>query len=145
MSRYQHLLGRPAPPRIWEIEKGHIRAFADAIGDPNPIYRDESVALAAGLRGIPAPPTFSTALRPNDPREGIDLDWRKLLHGAQEYQFERTLFAGDRVVVTAHIAEVSEKRGKSGLMDVLVIETEGTDATNGEVVFTGRSTVLIRQ
>lgn len=139
------VVGRTAPPRVWEVEVGHIRAFADAIGDPNPIYRDRQAAQAAGLPNIVAPPTFATALRPNDPREGIAIDWRKLLHGEQCYEFRRPIFAGDNIIVTARIAEVNEKQTKVGTMDVMVIETQGIDEKTSEVVFIGRSTVLIRQ
>lgn len=139
------LIGRTAEPRVWDVEKGHIRAFADAVGDPSPVYRDEEAARAAGLRAIPAPPTFPTALRANDPRQGIDIDWRKLLHGEQSFELFRPIFAGDRVAITARIADVGEKRGKAGIMDVLVIEVEGTDAATGERVFAGRSVALIRR
>ncbi len=35
--------------------------FARAIADPNPVYYSEEAAKAAGLPGIPAPPTFVQA------------------------------------------------------------------------------------
>jgi hypothetical protein len=49
------------------VEAGHILAFADAIGDENPVYRDEEAAMAAGLEGIIAPPTFAVAGAHFDP------------------------------------------------------------------------------
>jgi len=138
-------LGRTSEPVVWHVERGHVRAFAAAIGDANPIYYDDEAAVAAGLPGIPAPPTFPVALRPRDVREGMAIDWRKLLHGEQSYTFRRPLFVGDRVSVVARIADISEKRGKSGTMDVLVIETTGTDVVGGQVLFVGRSTTLVRR
>ena len=95
----------------YPIEAGHIRRFAEAIGDPNPIYVDEAAARAAGHPRIPAPPTFATALRPNDPREGLDIDWKKLLHGEQELTYHRPLYAGDRVTRgSAHRRRVRQER-----------------------------------
>jgi hypothetical protein len=49
------------------VEAGHILTFARAIGDDNPVYRDEEAALAAGLGGIIAPPTFVVAGAHFDP------------------------------------------------------------------------------
>ena len=40
------------------IEAGHIIMFARAIGDPNPIYSDETYAAGTECGGIVAPPTF---------------------------------------------------------------------------------------
>ncbi len=49
------------------VEAGHILAFANALGDDNPVYRDEAAAAAAGLDGIIAPPTFVVAGAHFDP------------------------------------------------------------------------------
>jgi acyl dehydratase len=143
-SRYAEFVGRTAPPTRYEVERGHIRRFVEAIGDENPIYVDEEAARAAGHRAIPAPPTFATALRPRDPREGVDIDFRKLLHAEQEFAFARPLYAGDRVTVQARIAECFVKEGRSGAMDFMIIETRGT-ADDGALLFTARSTTVIKR
>jgi hypothetical protein len=135
-SRYAHALGREAEPVTYEVERGHIRRFADAIGDDSPVYRGEG--------RVPAPPTFATSLRPNDPREGLGIDFKKLLHGEQEFTYERPLYAGDRITVTARVSEAGVKEGKAGPMDLLTVESRGTDAT-GALVFTSRSLVVIRR
>ena len=36
--------GKTFPPYEFHVERGKIREFADAIGDPNPIYRDPDYA-----------------------------------------------------------------------------------------------------
>ena len=130
-------------PLVVDVERGHIRRFAEAVGDTNPIYVDEAAARAAGHPRIPAPPTFATALRPNDPREGMDIDWKKLLHGEQESVYARPLYAGDRVTVVGRIAEAYVKEGKTGVMDFMVVETRATDG-DGALVFTARSTVVVK-
>lgn len=138
------LIGRASAPLVHDVEKGHIRRFAEAIGDDDPVYRDEAAARAAGLPGIVAPPTFAIALRPNDVRAGLDIDWRKLLHAEQELEQRRPLVAGDRITVVQRIADVYDKSGRSGWMDFLVLETEGKDES-GELVFVARATVAIRR
>ena len=143
-SRFAPFVGRESAPLVLDVERGHIRRFAEAVGDTNPIYVDEAAARAAGHPRIPAPPTFAIALRANDPRAGIDLDWRKLLHGEQELVFARPLYAGDRLTIVGRIAEASVKQTRSGVMDVMVLETVATDG-DGARVFTARSTVLVRR
>jgi acyl dehydratase len=143
-SRFAPYIGRESAPVVLDVERGHIRRFAEAIGDANPIYVDEAAARAAGHPRIPAPPTFAIALRANDPRGGIDMDWRKLLHGEQELVFTRPLYAGDRLTIVGRIAAADVKETKSGIMDVMVLETIATDG-DGARVFTARSTVLVRR
>ena len=56
------LIGRESEPVVHDVEKGAIRRFAEALGDPNPIYVDEEAARAAGYPALVAPPTFAAAL-----------------------------------------------------------------------------------
>ncbi len=144
MSRFAAFVGRESTPRVYDVEPGHIRRFVEAIGDDNPIYLDEAAARVAGHPRIPAPPTFATALRPNDPRDGIEIDWKKLLHGEQEFTYLRPLYAGDRISVVGRVAEAYVKEGKAGVMDFMVVETRGSDE-NGALIFTARSTAVIKR
>jgi acyl dehydratase len=143
-SRYHVHRGRTSSPKWIIVEPGHIRRFAESIGDFDPIYTDEVTARQRGYQRIPAPPTFAIALRANDPREGLDLDWTKLLHAEQELIFTRPIFAGDKLSVVGRIADVYVKEGKSGPMDFMVLETTGTDEQEA-LVFTARSTIVIRR
>lgn len=138
-------VGRSSAPRIWDIEKGHVRAFADAIGDDRAIYRDEQAARDAGFRAIPTPATFAIALRANDPREGLEIDWKRLLHGEQSFRLHHPMFVGDRIEVVARIASIEEKQTRSGVMDVIVTETTGRVVDSSEIAFVARSTTLIRR
>jgi acyl dehydratase len=143
-SRFAPYVGRESEPLRLTVERGHIKRFAEAIGATNPIYFDDEAARRAGHPGVVAPPTFAIALRPNDARAGIDIDWRKLLHGEQELTFTRALRAGDVLTLVQRIAAVDVKSTKSGVMDVLILETRGCD-DSGALVFSARSTVLVRR
>ena len=51
-------LGRTFPAADpYEVSRVKIADFADAIGDPNPVFRDPAVAQAAGHADVIAPPT----------------------------------------------------------------------------------------
>ena len=139
------LIGRESEPVLHEVEKGAIRRFADALGDPNPIYQDEVAARAAGFPALAAPPTFAVTLTQNDRfRHGLDLGTRSILHGEQQFEYARAIVAGDRITVVSRVADVQEKAGASGPMDVLVIEDEGRD-DKGALVFKARATFILRR
>jgi len=51
--------GRTFPATApYEVSRVKIAEFADAIGDPNPVFRDRDAAQAAGYPDVIAPPTF---------------------------------------------------------------------------------------
>ncbi len=139
------LIGRESEPAIHEVEKGAIRRFVEAIGDPNPVYVDEAAARAAGYSSLPAPPTFPVVLTVNERfRHSLDLGTRALLHGDQQFEYGRPIVAGDRISVVSRVADVQERAGASGPMDILVLEDEGRDA-GGALVFRARATLVLRR
>lgn len=139
------LIGRESEPVVHEVEKNAIRRFADALGDPNPVYQDEAVARSAGYAGLVAPPTFAVALASNERfRHSLDLGTRSVLHGEQHVEYGRPIVAGDRISVVTRVADVLERAGASGPMDVLVLEDEGKD-DKGELVFRSRATLILRR
>jgi acyl dehydratase len=139
------LIGRESEPVVHEVEKGAIRRFAEALGDPNPIYVDEAAARAAGYPAIVAPPTFPVVLTSNERfRHSLDLGTRSILHGEQQFEYARPVLAGDRITVRSKVADVQERPGASGPMDFIVIEDEGRD-DKGEVVFKTRAMLILRR
>ena len=52
------VVGVVQEPIIWEVERGAIKRFAEAVGDPNPLYFDEEYAKGTRYGGIVAPPGF---------------------------------------------------------------------------------------
>jgi acyl dehydratase len=139
------LIGRESEPVVHEVERGAIRRFAEAIGDPNPIYVEDEAARQAGHPTVVAPPTFPFVLTVNERfRHSLDLGTRSLLHGEQQFDYGRPIVAGDRITVRSRVADVQERAGASGPMDILVIEDEGKDA-QGAFVFRARSTLVLRR
>lgn len=145
MPLNRSLVGKEYPASDpYEVGREKIKEFALAIGDPNPLYRDETVARAAGYPDIVAPPTFLTALNfrysPQivlDPELG--LNYALVVHGEQEYSYERPVHPGDRLVGKPRIADISAR----GRNELVVVEAEIT-TEGGERVAVARSTIVSR-
>jgi hypothetical protein len=125
------LIGRESEVVLFEVERGAIRKFAEAVQDQTPEC----------LRGDVAPPTFPTTFRMTIP--GLSFELARVLHGAQEYRYQRPLRAGDRVRCRVRVADVYRRRGRLGEMTFLILAMEGKDES-GTAVFTGTSTVILR-
>ena len=139
------LIGRESEPAVHDVEKGAVARFVEDIGDPNPLYVDEETARAAGYSGLLAPPTFPVALGLSERfRHSLDLGTRSLLHSEQQIEYGRPIVVGDRLTVRSRVADVQERAGASGPMDILVIEDEGRDA-QGALVFRTRATLVLRR
>ena len=120
---------------MYEVSSAKIREFADAIGDPNPRYREA---------GAVAPPTFATIINipaimtiVNDPELG--LDYSRLVHADQSFTHHRPIVAGDALVLTTHIDGAMSRAGN----DMLTVRTEIADA-KGEAVSTTTATLVFR-
>jgi acyl dehydratase len=125
------LIGRESEVVLFEVERGAIRKFAEAVQDQTPEC----------LRGEVAPPTFPTTFRITIP--GLTFDLARVLHGAQEYRYERPLRAGDRVRCRVRVADVYRRQGRLGEMTFLILVMEGRDES-GTSVFTGTTTAILR-
>ena len=139
-------VGREYPASAtFEVGREHIRQFADAIGDPNPIYRDQAAAQAAGHPDVVAPPTFLTVLGFRfgadspvlDPALG--LDYSLVVHGEQKFELHRPVRAGDVLSTVSRVADI-RAAGRNELMTTV---TEVRDAA-GEHVATTTSTLVSR-
>jgi acyl dehydratase len=139
----KRLIGTESSPVANEVEKGAIRKFAEAIGDSNPLYYDEAYAAATAYGRIIAPPTFSRTFR-SDPIPGLKLPAQGLVHGEQEFTYNKPIFAGDVIAVKNRLVDVYEKEGRSGKMIFVVMEQIGTNQ-HGEEVYRSSSSVIIRE
>ena len=139
------VLGVESAPIHYDVEKGAIRKFVEAIGDPDPIYRDEKAAQAAGFKTIVAPPTFLCTFRAQElPDLKIVFGGRVRLNGGNEYEYYKPVYAGDIITVTAKYANVAERTGRTGKMVFVFTDLTFTNQ-QGEVVATGRNTGIMRE
>ena len=139
------LIGARAPGYVVAVEKGAIRKFADAIGDANPVYRDDAAARAQGYGGIIAPPTFPVSFLPGEePPWTRDLDRRRILAGEQRFSYTRPIVAGDVLTCVVVFKDVIDKQGRSGRMEIILQEVVGTDA-DGNHVFTNTKSTVYRE
>ena len=105
-----------------------IRAFAEAIGDLNPVYLDADAARAAGYTNVIAPPTFCLRLRSGHMQPEVPLEpGLASLHAGQDIEFADEIYAGQTYTVTAKVAEAYEKTGRSGPLGIIVREVEIKD------------------
>ena len=127
-----------------EVSRVKIAEFAHAIGDQNPIYRDQAAAQAAGFRDVVAPPTFAivismvgSSVALADPALGLNL--ALVVHSEQRFTCARPLQAGDMVTAQTTISDIRDV----GRTTLLSTETE-IRTTEGELVCTAYSTIAER-
>ena len=138
------VLGVESTPISYDVEKGAIQKFVEAIGDEDPIYHDEKAAQAAGFKTIVAPPTFLCTFRAQE-LPNLQIAFGQVrLNGGNAYEYYRPIYAGDTITVTAQYADVTERDGRSGKM-VFVITEITFKNQQGEVVAKGRNTGIIRE
>jgi acyl dehydratase len=142
------VLGKEYPPYAVTVERGKIKEFARAIGDPNPLYLDDRVAAASEWGDLIAPPTFAITFHDesadtNALLRELGTDISRVLHGEQEFEIHRPLQPGRTYLCRAKVVDIYEKTGKSGPMAFVVRETTITDSAN-EVVATMRGVAVIR-
>ena len=139
----QSLVGHETTPRTDTITVEQIQQFADAVGDANPIFHDESAAKAAGFPYVLAPPTFVTRFRVPFAEAGLDPEKMQVLHGEQEYMYERPLHAGDTVSALHRVATLRQS-SRAGGMNIMTLEQHSEVAGEGQVCL-GKATVIVRE
>ena len=145
MAIYRDYVGRTfAGGEPYEVSRVKIAEFADAIGDPNPLYRDRAAAQAAGHPDVIAPTTFaivismpSTARAVVDP--GLGVNYAMVVHGEQRFVYSRPIRAGDVVTAQSTITEIRD----AGRNALLTAATE-IRTVDGEHVCTAHNTLVER-
>ena len=135
------VIGQWGPPATMVVELGKVREFARAVQDDAADY--------AGGQPL-APPTFLMTIAHwigdlGATRTGIKLDYRRLLHGEQEFDYLRPIRVGDVLTFRSRTKDVFEKQGKRGGSMLFVVgETEFRDQ-QGEVVAYMRNVAIETQ
>ncbi len=127
-------IGMQSEARVVEVERGAIRRFAEAIGDPNPLFNDEAAARKTRFGGMIAPPTFCRSL-------GAAIPEIKIGMGGSEWEYFEPIRPGDRISVVSKIADIRESAGRLGAMVFITVETSYTNHYN-QLCALQRSTVI---
>jgi acyl dehydratase len=137
----RNAVGIDSAPLTYEVEKGAVIRFADAIEDPNPVYRDEVAARDSRYGGLIAPPTFLRSMAPGPATVEARSPLTRTLDGGSEWEFFYPVRPGDLVTVTVKLASVVQRTGRLGQMIILTRETTYVNQL-GQIVAIQRSTSI---
>ncbi len=125
-----------------QVTKEQVVAYAQALGETNPLYLDEEAAKAGPYGAIIAPPLFynmfSLQAGP-DPKvkfgtSGFD--------GGQHVEFFEPIKTGDVISAKTQIADVYAKTGRTGTMVFTVRRTTFTNQDGERNIVMDRINVL---
>jgi acyl dehydratase len=139
-------IGHALAPFSVPVEAGRLRFFAKATGQADPVYTDVAAARDAGHPDLPVPPTFLFCLEMDSPnpaaiRELLGLDYRRLLHGEQQFSYHAMAYAGDVLSFEQRIEDIYDKKG--GALEFVVRRTRVSNQ-RGELVAELRSATVVR-
>jgi len=134
-------IGLQSEAHVVEVERGAIRRFAEAIGDPNPLFHDEAAARKTRFGGTIAPPTFCRSLGAAIPEIKINMPQFRGLDGGSEWEYFEPIRPGDRIRVVTKIADIRESAGRLGPMVFITVETSYTNH-HDQLCAVQRSTVI---
>jgi len=134
-------VGKTFPSTTFTIDKERIKRYCESIEEVDPVFKEGEVA----------PPMFASCfLIPSMMGAMSELSnlidptlIARIVHGEQEYEFYRPIKPGT-YTLEGRIADITEKMGRSGMLDVMILETIAKNE-KGEVSVIGRSTILIRR
>jgi hypothetical protein len=128
----ESLLNVEFGPDVYEIEKGMVRKFVEAIEDPNPAWQEET------------PPTFPAALVPASLLHRLfnaKTPLTRLLNGTSDLEYLQQIRIGDVISVTARLTKMRQVAGKDGPTLFMFTEVTYTNQ-RGEVAVRGKSTYI---
>ena len=131
-AELESLLNVEFGPEVYEVEKGMVRKFAEAIGDPNPLWQKV------------APPTFPAALVPTALLHKMltaKCPLTRFLNGGNELEYHQAIRVGDVISVTARLDRLRKMEGKEGKTLFMIMDITYKNQ-RGEVVARGRNTYI---
>ncbi len=121
------VVGKVYPDAPFTVEPGRVAAFRAVFDEPSGVPTTfVTVAEFTVIPGIVADPE-------------LGLDFSRVLHGGQEYEFRRPLAEGETLAIRTRIESIREMGGNGFLVLVTSMVEPG-----GDVVCTARSTLIER-
>jgi acyl dehydratase len=145
-------IGKIDPPHVREVEKGAIRRYTEAVGDDNPLYREEEYAKKSRYGEIVAPPGFfGWSMKSAPALEAVmglmaaivKAGYHRILDAGMSFEFFLPVRPGDILIASPKISDVSEKKGQSGSMIMCSFETDYVNQ-NGDLVAKSFQKVICR-
>ena len=124
------LMDRPIPPAVMEVERGHVRRFAEAVGEDPERWTDA------------APPTFLRAMLSEPPPAPELAAFPQMLDGGSDWEYGAPVRVGDTITGVTRFTSVNQRTIGVGPAVFLQIETRYTNH-RGEWVATEKN-MLIR-
>lgn len=145
MALNPDFVGRTYPPApAYLVGREKIREFARALQSSDPLHFDVASARARGFADLVAPPTYAIRLSMAaaeavvmDPELG--LDYTRVVHGDQRFEYSRPIVAGDELVCSVTIDAIRSAAGNDMLTTRADIATVA-----GEHVVTSYSVLVAR-
>jgi acyl dehydratase len=121
---WRDLLEYEFPPTVLEVERGNIRRWTEAVGDPNPLWNDDEYARKSRYGKIVAPLTFliDRGIVPIADRIIATEGPPSFLNGGTEIEYFKPIEVGDTITATQRLVDIKEKAGSSGKMLILLCE-----------------------
>ena len=123
------LMERDIPPAVMDVERGHVRRFAEAIGDDSDRWADT------------APPTFLRVMLSELPSAPELEAFPQMLDGGSDWEYGAPVNVGDTITAVTRFAGVNQRNIGVGPAVFLQIETRYTNQ-RGEWVATQRNTLI---
>jgi acyl dehydratase len=143
------LIGMTLDTIVFKVEEGAIQRYAQAIGDPNPLFNDPDFASKTEYGRLIAPPGFtgwpvkagrlSERLIGSLAKAGAP---SRLLDGGIEFEFIEPIGAGDVLTATTKIANITERETRLGKTMFTTLETTFVNK-KGDVALKSRSTFIM--
>lgn len=143
------LIGTRSEPVVFKVEEGAIQRYAQAIGDPNPLYNDIDYARKSRHGRLMCPPGFTGwPVKHGRVTDGpIELLVKvgapsRLLDGGVEFEFFEPIGAGDTLVASTTIADITERQTRLGKTLFTTIEVNYLNQ-NGSLALKARHTFIM--
>ncbi len=153
MKELRSMVGLMTQPVVNEVERGAIRRYAEAVGDPNPLYTDVEYARDTRYGEVICPPGFfgwptkvtAGAIEVMVPVFGalVNGGLLRILDAGREYEFALPVRAGDTLAWYARFAGAAAKEGKTGPMVLVTLEMTYMNL-DGNLVARTRQTFIAR-
>ena len=145
MALNPDFVGRSYPPGDpYLVGREKVREFSEALGVTEPVSLDVDAAQSRGYTDVVAPPTFAVRLVMAaaesvafDPDLG--LDYSRVVHGDQRFEYSRPIVAGDELLSHVTIDGIRSVAGN----DMITTRTD-ISTTDGEHVVTSYTVLVAR-